>query len=144
MPKGRELRVGCFKPLGGLVGGFVLGWGIHMLVVRPGRLIDDIATRFLMLVLGVVGWAAGVVLDKRKLHCGGAQELDAAASARYRWLGPVSLSLLVLSAALVNRGSWEYGLYFFLIFVLLVLLVGEIGWGDPKRIFQILVPWRGR
>lgn len=137
MPKGREFHLRCFIPLGGLVSGFALGWAIHVLVIQPGRLIDDIATRLLMLVFGVVGWAAGLVLDRRKLHCGGAQKLDGAASARYRRWGLVFLWLLVLSAALVNRGSWEYCLYFFVIFVLLALLAGEIGWGDPKGIFAI-------
>jgi hypothetical protein len=124
----------CFIPLQGVAVGFALGWVVHLLVAERSEAMD-IASRFLMLVFGIFGWAASTVVTGRQLHCGGTKERDDRDKNRYVCLATVGVALLIISAAALVRGLlW---VYYPVVLFLLSSLAGEIGWGNALRIFEI-------
>jgi peptidoglycan/LPS O-acetylase OafA/YrhL len=130
-------RIQCFYPILGIVLGFALGWALHFAVPKPPKEAEfvDIATRLFMVIFGIIGWAAGIVRDKRKLHCGGTKELDAVTKKRYFTLSLFGLAFLIL--ATVFLATTRLVFYFVTILLILLVLVGEIGWGSPWEPFKI-------
>ncbi len=133
----KQRRIQCFYPILGIVLGFALGWALHFAVPKPPKEAElvDIATRLLMVLFGIIGWAAGIVRDKRKLHCGGTKELDAVSKKRYFTLFLFGLVFLIL--ATVFLATTRLVFYFATILLILLVLVGEIGWGSPLEPFII-------
>jgi len=133
----RRRRIQCFYPILGIVLGFILGWALHFAVPKPAKEAEfvDLATRLLMVLFGIIGWAAGIVRDKRKLHCGGTQDLDAVTKKRYFSLFLFGIALLIL--ATVFLATTRLALYFATILLILLVLTGEIGWGSPLEPFMI-------
>lgn len=134
-PENRGLR--CFFPTLGILIGFALGWVLHFIIPTPPSAATyiDAATRFFMLLFGLFGWAAGTILDGRKLHCGGTKGLDDAAKRRYQLGALVILALLVLAVAFLATARLSF--YFATTLLLLCLLSGEIAWGAPLRVFSV-------
>jgi ABC-type antimicrobial peptide transport system permease subunit len=116
----------CLAPVIGIFSGFAVGFVIHFFVPPSGTM--DFAVRLLTLFLGILGWAVSVVIDGKKLHCGGTQELDHSTRKKYRCQIPVVLAFLVLVPFLLLKENWW--LYFLVMFFVLGSFVGEIGWGD--------------
>jgi peptidoglycan/LPS O-acetylase OafA/YrhL len=129
--------VQCFYPTLGIVLGFALGWALHFAVPKPPDKAEfvDVATRLLMVLFGLIGWGAGIVLDNRKLHCGGTKELDPVTKKRYLPLFLFGLVLLIL--ATVFLATTKLVLYFATVLLILLVLIGEIGWGSPLEPFRI-------
>ncbi len=124
----------CLAPLIGIASGFGLGWILHLLLPRSSEA-TDIAARLLMLVYGLIGWAASILLNGKQLYCGGTVEMDYKARERYAFWAWIGLALLIVAAASLFRGMLR--VYFPVIFTLISILVGEIGWGDPRRVFVL-------
>jgi peptidoglycan/LPS O-acetylase OafA/YrhL len=133
----QQRGIQCFYPVLGIAVGFALGWALHFAVPKPPNEAEfvDVATRLLMVLFGLVGWAAGIVVDNRKLHCGGTKELDELAKKRYVPLFLIGLALLIL--ATVFLATTRLTFYFATILLILLVLVGEIGWGSPLEPFRI-------
>ena len=133
----QQRGIQCFYPVLGIVLGFVLGWALHFAVPKPPNEAEfvDVATRLLMVLFGLLGWAAGIVFDNRKLHCGGTKELDDLTKKRYLPLFLIGLVLLIL--ATVFLATTRLGFYFATILLILLALAGEIGWGSPLEPFRL-------
>jgi len=132
-----QRSIQCFYPTLGIVLGFALGWALHFVVPKPPDEAEfvDVATRLLMVLFGLIGWGAGIVLDNRKLHCGGTKKLDDVTKKRYLPLFLCGLVLLILATAFL--ATTKLVLYFGTVLLILLLLVGEIGWGSPLEPFRI-------
>ncbi len=89
--------VHCLSSLMGLAIGFATGWAFHFLIPADGSEWIDAATRLLMLLFGVYGWAfAEIVGHERQLYCGGTNRLDTSSRQRYKQWGVVCIPLSFL------------------------------------------------
>jgi len=130
----------CLTTLSGISVGFALGWVFHFIVPSDGSVSFDAATRLLMFFFGIYGWAfTEVVGHDRQLHCGGTKPQDAASRQRYWKWGTIWIATAFLAVGFISSGHLY--LYFFAYLVLIFLLIGEICWGDPKRLFTIASGW---
>jgi len=127
----------CFYPVAGIAVGFVVGWILHYVVPKPTGWAEmvDAAGRLFMLTFGLFGWAFGVVLDNRKLHCGGTRELDTPTRHRYRIECVMGMALVVFAAVFLATTRLVF--YFLTTFLLVCVLAGEIGYDSPWAVFRI-------
>ena len=86
-----------------------------------------------MIIFGMFGWAITTVLQGKKLHCGGTQDLDLATRDRYIVQAPAAVVLVGVSLVLLTKEHWY--LYYACMFLLVCCFVGELGWGNAFRIF---------
>ena len=112
----------------------MVGWFLHYQLPE----VPDFAKRIFALLFGIMGWALSVVLDGRKLHCGGTEPLDDKTRARYKPYSVILLALLTILPVSLAKTSW--GIYYPAILTTAGLLVGEIGWGSPWKALGFGLP----
>src|SRR5258706_10654751 len=123
----------CFGPLIGIFLGFMMGWVLYF--ISPDSSLDqmtanDVAARTFSLLFSLYGWGLFIVIAQRKkLHCGGTQDLKDGEDPRLGVFCAVSVFFLVVAALLV--GSAHFTVYAVVFVLSLGSLAGEIGWGDP-------------
>lgn len=130
----------CLTTLMGLSIGFALGWTFHFIIPSDGSEVYDAATRLLMFLFGVLGWAFTEILGHdRQLHCGGTKPLDTAARQRYVKWGAIGMPTVLLAVGFISSGHLFF--YFLAYLVIAFLLIGEICWGDPKQLIAWAIGW---
>ena len=126
----------CFIPVLGIFLGLLLGWILHFLVDVADPSID-LLLRLNTFLFGVAGWAAATVMQGKKLHCGGTLPSDEIDTRRYAVLFLACLFFFILSVVLAVKGLPWLG--YPVALVLVSLLIGEIGWGNPLRLIGFYV-----
>src|ERR1700688_2955690 len=105
----------CLAPVIGISIGSLFGWVLHF-VIHPS-LTADVAVRVFMIMFAIFGWAMTAVIDQKKLHCGGTEQIDEDTRQRYRWQAPIALFLAGSALTFVATEQWifYYGCMFILI-----------------------------
>ena len=126
----------CFRPVAPVLVGFSLG--LILMGILPKGQSTAVASSFFMLLFGVIVWGVDTAfLDKKpkQLHCGGSKPMDEKTRRRYKVLACILLALVLFAA--VSLGRNYLVVYFAVVFVIVTLLAGEIGWGGPLIMIQL-------
>jgi hypothetical protein len=124
----------CLGPVFGLFIGIALGAARHFFLPSD-KPVFEVLARSVELAFGILGWAVGIVIvQNKKLHCGGTEPLDDKSRARLALLILASIVLFAVALTLVINGQVIWCSVVLLVFF--TAAVGEIGWGKPLKILE--------
>lgn len=126
----------CLGPAGGIFLGFIMGWILYFTL--PHSLAMDTAARFYSLLFGLLGWAFAVLIQGKKLYCGGTELADEESRSKHLlYVIVVLLGTAVITLFIAKEWLTQY---FLVVAIIGAILVGEIGWGKPFKAMETILP----
>jgi hypothetical protein len=85
------------------------------------------AGRFCSLVLSILLWAIGLVVQGKRLYCCGSEERERSEDAAHGAVVSFLVLLAIIAVVFLIRGSFVY--YSLALVAIAAILIAEIGWG---------------
>jgi len=131
----KESLFTCSSQLIGIFLGGLFGFIMYGFLPENPEFALEMGARFYSFLFSVVGWLLSLVINGKCIFCGGVEAITDGRKVRYQILFIlllICIALLPLLLFMSKSYAWFYGVSFLLI----VVILGEVGQDDPLYILK--------
>lgn len=125
----------CSSPLIGIFLGGLFGFVIYNFLPDNPQFVQEMGARFYSFLFSVTGWLLSLILQGKCIFCGGIDEITDRRRGRYQVIFLLIFACMSILPLLLLL-SKSYALFYGISFLLILIILGEVGQDDPFSIFK--------